>query len=588
VDLDLQKLRDAFLAESEENLTTMEQALVALEGSPDDPELVHTIFRMVHTLKGGASIVGFTPVGHFAHELEDLLDRVREGSVPVTPTLVTVLLRSVDALRTLLEAAVAGREEIEPACASLLEQVERLGDDLGSGQEDAVAAGPGPSTKAAVADPDGERRSGPGRRLADVMGEARKGGTLRVAIDKLDRLLNLTGELAVNRGRMGLLLEAGSAADLDACREVSREADRLFTELQQTVMQARMVPLGPLFQHQRRLVRDQAAALGKVARLVIEGGEVEVDTRIVEHLQDPLMHLVRNALDHGLESPQARRSLDKDPCGTISLTAAHEGGKIVLRVADDGAGIDLERVEAQARDRGLVAGTAKPGEADLLRVILEPGFTTADEVTELSGRGVGLDVVRRNIEALRGTLAVASAPGAGTTFTIRLPLTLAIIAGFGVQSEGETYIVPLDCVMECLELPAGASLVRGYGMVMLRERPLPLIRLRDQFGLGGPGAPREHVLVVQHEGLRVGLVVDQLLGARQAVIKPFGRFLQRVPGLVGSAIEGDGRVALILDVAEIVPKAIATQHAVDPDRTADGTPAPESQPGAGLTMNSRN
>ncbi|HET9314403.1 MAG TPA: chemotaxis protein CheA, partial [Vicinamibacteria bacterium] len=534
-------LREIFLAETDEGLAAMEESLVALESAPDDSELVHSIFRVVHTIKGGAAIVGFAGVVELAHGLEDALDQVRDRAVAVTPALITILLKSVDALRAQVEAALKGLPDVLPSHLSLLERLRSVA------KEGHVA----PATRC-------ERPLGAGRRLADLVGDGRgEGGTLRVTLDKLDRLLTVTGELAINRGRLGQLLDAGTALDVESCRDVFREADRLFADLQQTVMQARMVPLGPIFVHQRRMVRDQAEALGKQARVVIEGGGVEVDTRIVEHIHDPLLHLVRNALDHGLEAPAARKALGKDPCGTVTLSAFHEAGRIVIRVADDGMGVDLERVHERGRQRGLLASAGGASEAELLRLILEPGFSTVDTVTGISGRGVGLDVVRRNIEILRGTLTVESRRGEGTTFTIRLPLTLAIIAGFCVRSAGETYVIPLDSVLECLELPAESSAFEGGGVAMLRERPLPLVRLREHLALGGIAPGREHVLVVEQDGLRVGLVVDELLGGTQAVVKPFGQLLQAVPGLVGSTIEGTGKVALILDVAEIVRAAAA-------------------------------
>jgi two-component system, chemotaxis family, sensor kinase CheA len=576
VELDLRQLRAAFQEEAEENLALAEQTLVALEGDPDDAELVHTLFRAVHTLKGGAAMAEYPSVATFAHGLEDQLDRLRSDATPVTPSLITLLLNSVDALRAELAAAIAGRAGIEPATSSLLDSLGRglTRREAGSRRPKRAGAEPvqPPASAPSAAGPSPEGRQPPAAGLVPQFDDPRKTGTLRVAIEKLDRLLNLTGELAINRGRLGQLLDAGL---VEASRDAFREADRLFADLQQMVMQARMVPLDSLFYQQRRVVRDQAAALGKRARLVIEGEDVEVDTRIAEHIRDPLMHLIRNALDHGLEAPEARRSLGKPPCGTISLRAAHQAGSIVIEVADDGAGVDLDKVWAHARTLALMTGKSRPTDQELLRVILEPGFSTAERVTGLSGRGVGLDVVRRNVETLRGSLGVKSQRGAGTTVTVRLPLTLAVIAGFVVKVAAETYIVPLERVLECIEMPSGVSFVDGSGVTELRGRALPLVRLRDQLGLAGPQPGREHVVVVEHEGLHAGLVVDQLEGGRQTVVKPFGRFLRGTRGLMGSAIEGDGSVSLILDVGAIVRGAVEASRGA----ATEAVPGPsESRP----------
>jgi two-component system, chemotaxis family, sensor kinase CheA len=563
VDLDLHQLRAAFQEEAEENLALAEQTLVALEEDPQDAELVHTLFRAVHTLKGGAAMAEYPSVAALAHGVEDQLDRLRGDVRRVTPRLITLLLKSVDALRAELQFAVAGRTELDPGHARLLESLGREFNRPEARSRRPKRGHPEPedSDTSPVPAPDLELegQQPPAVGLAPQPDDPRRTGTLRVAIDKLDRLMNLTGELAINRGRLGQLLDAGA---VEASRDAFREADRLFADLQQMVMQARMVPLDSLFYQQRRVVRDQAAALGKRARLVIEGEDVEVDTRIAEHIRDPLMHLIRNAIDHGLESPETRRALGKPPCGTISLRAAHQAGSIVIEVADDGGGIDLEKVWAQASTGAAMAGQSRPTDQELLRVILEPGFSTAERVTGLSGRGVGLDVVRRNVETLRGSLAVKSQPGVGTTITVRLPLTLAVIAGFVVKVVGDTYIVPLEHVIECIEMPAVVAFVDASGVTELRGRPLPLVRLRDQLGLQGPPPEREHVVVVEDEGLHVGLVVDQLEGGRQTVVKPFGRLLQGTDGLMGSAIEGDGSVSLILDVGAIVRGAIAARHEV--------------------------
>jgi two-component system chemotaxis sensor kinase CheA len=381
--------------------------------------------------------------------------------------------------------------------------------------------------------------------------------TLRVSLDTLDRILDLTGEIAVDRGRLREALERGGGDGQEAA-ELHRESDRRHAELQELVMKARMEPLGATFGRFARVVRDLAAALGKSARLAIEGEDVEVDAKVIEHVRDPLTHLVRNALSHGIEAPQQRREAGKDPAGLIRLRAFREAGGIVIEVEDDGAGLSSARIRERVREMGLAVDPDGLDDAGLQRMIFEPGFSTASSVTEVSGRGVGLDVVRRNVDALRGSVSVSSREGLGTTFTIRLPLSLAIVPGFAVETAGETYILPLDAVFECLELPQGELRgADGSFVLSLRGEPLPCRRLRRQFRLEGEPPSREYVVVVVHAGKRLGLVVDDLSGETQAVLKPLGRLLRDVAGLAGSAILGSGRVALMVDLPGLFREVLA-------------------------------
>jgi two-component system chemotaxis sensor kinase CheA len=370
--------------------------------------------------------------------------------------------------------------------------------------------------------------------------------------EKLDRMLNLTGEIAIVHGRLRQVLGQPGGAASDAL-EVHLQADQLFTELQGLVMKARMVPLGPVFRRYVRTVRDLALAQGKQARLFLEGEDVEVDTTVVEHIKDPLTHMIRNAIDHGIELPQARAERGKDPCGRLTLRAKHDAGSIVLQVSDDGAGLDRARILARGRALGLVAEGGSPVDQEVHRLILLPGFSTTEAVTELSGRGVGLDVVRRNIDALRGSVAVESQPGQGTTITLRLPLTLAIIAGLSVGAAGETFVIPLDSVVECIELPDGQrSQADGRGIINLRDQILPFVRLRQILGLTVGAPSREQVVVVRTAEGMAGLVVDVVHCESHTVIKPLGRRFRSLAGLAGATILGDGRVALILDVAALL------------------------------------
>jgi two-component system, chemotaxis family, sensor kinase CheA len=542
MEFDAEALLLTFIAETEENLRTIEEGLLSLESNPGDAEVLQTIFRMAHTLKGNSASLGFTGVAEFAHALEDQLEKLRQRAQPVTAGLVSALLASVDAVREMLPVAVEGNHEISAPHQEVLRRL--------------AAGNPAPRSAASggvIDAPAAETAETPSR-----PGET--GRTLRVAIDKLDRLMTLAGEIAISRGRLRQMLEENP---VPGALEAHQDAAQLHAELQELVMQVRMVPVGPTLRQFVRSVRDLAAAQGKLARVAIEGEDVEVDTTIIEHLRDPLTHMIRNALHHGIEPPELRREKGKDPCGAIALSAWREAGSIVIELADDGAGFNRDRIVAEARRRGLTDEPEKLPDADLYRLVFEPGFSTAESVTEWSGRGMGMDVVRERIAALRGSIAIESWPDAGTSIKIRLPLTLAIIEGFGVGVGGETYVIPVDRVVECMELPARGSRREGHGILQLRGEALPFVRLGDLFASGGAPSERESVVVVRHDASRAGLVVDRLYGQNQAVIKPLGQPFQGIRGLCGSTILGDGRVAFILDVPGLFenllsPNAAAT------------------------------
>jgi two-component system chemotaxis sensor kinase CheA len=552
--MDFELERDAivqtFLGESQEGLAVMEEVLIALEVRGEDPELLGTVFRLAHTLKGNGASLGFDGLVRFCHTLEDLLDRLRERSLPVTSGLIALLLRAVDALREMVPAAAAGADALTGGQERLLGQ---LAAHAATAKAPAAPATPVP-TPAPAADPAPVAGTGPAPHASADRASGGSPRGLRVDMHKLDRMLDLTGEIAIARNRLRRMLVEGEASP--EMIEAQGEVDRLCHDLQERVMQARLVPLRATLRQHIRTVRDLSASQGKQARLVLEGEDVEVDTSVIEHVRDPLTHMVRNAVDHGIELPEVRRQHGKDACGTIALRAWHESGTIVLEISDDGAGLDRERILERAQRRGL--DTTRLDAGELQRLVFEPGFSTAEAVTELSGRGVGLDVVRRNVHALRGSVGIRSRAGEGTTIAVRLPLTLAIIEGFGVAVGDETYVIPLEAVAECLELPAETPTDGdGRGVISLRGKPLPYVRLRRLFGC--PGATRrEHVVVVrQDDGAQAGLVVDDLYGESQTVIKPLGRLFRGLPGISGSAILGSGRVALILDVPALLARALA-------------------------------
>jgi len=379
---------------------------------------------------------------------------------------------------------------------------------------------------------------------------------VRVHAEKLDELINLVGELVIAGAASHLL--ARGRRDRRA-QEAALTVNRLVEQVRDVTLKLRMVEIGETFNRFHRVVRELGRDLGKDIALDITGAETELDKSMVEKLGDPLMHLVRNAIDHGLEPPEQRLAAGKPERGRVRLNAYHDSGGIVIEISDDGRGLDRERILARARERGLIAEDETPADPELYALIFEPGFSTAQTVTSVSGRGVGMDVVKKTIAALRGTVEIDTVLGAGTTIRLRLPLTLAIIEGFLVRVENVPFVLPLESVRECIALSATSATDRRQ-YVNLRGEVLPYLRLRDLFALGGTPPRRENIVVVRHQGNRVGVVVDQLQGELQTVIKPLGRLFRGMRGLSGSSILGSGEVALILDVATLAEIATSRDH----------------------------
>lgn len=489
--IDRVALMRIFSAEAEENLAVMEAALVAIEKDGDaDPEVINTIFRAAHTLKGNAASMDLGGVASIAHAAEGFLDDLRSGEMELTSEIVSTLLVTVDALRAHIALS-------------------------------------GPHEKAT-----GKRGAAP----SEGPFQKKTAQSLRVSTAKLDAMLDLVGELAVAAGRVEYQVGTLEAFD---------QQKALLSQLQEVVLQTRMVPIAPLFQQQIRIVRGLAETHGKPARVVIEGRDVEVDTAIVERLRDPVTHMIRNAIDHGIESQRGA----KDPIATITLRAFHETGSIVVQVGDDGGGIDRKRLAARATAMGLDVESL--GDRELLRLILLPGFSTAAEVTELSGRGVGMDVVEKNVAALRGTIGIESEKGLGTTFSLRLPLTLALLPGLSVVAGDETYVLPLVSVTECLDCPEDTE-DAVTGIVSVRGEAVPFLRLRTHLRAEGERSGREKLVIVESDRRRAALIVDDLRGETRVVVKPLGRLLRGLPAISGSAIVGGGQIALVLEVGPLV------------------------------------
>src|SRR5689334_5236747 len=540
MEIDNELLLNTFVSENEEGLAVMEQAILELESHPEDMELVNTVFRVIHSFKGNAAIFELKHAQEFAHALEHLMDKIRTHQLRFTPDIADILLASRDIMRKLASQAVSGKDAATSQSKKLMQRV-----------REQVEAKPSKTRKSKKAL---KVEAAPMEPVLHASEETNSSGaqvvarTLRVEVQKLDRLLDLTGEIAIARGRTTRLLEGKDRVSMQDLAEAHNIEAALQVELQELVMKVRMVPVGPLFRQYVRAVRDLAKELGKEVRLQVEGGDVEVDTSVVEHLRDPLMHIIRNAMDHGIELPEQRLHAGKSPAGTITLRALHQAGGISVEIHDDGAGLDRDKILEAAQKRGIAIDREDMSDQDAYQLAFESGLSTSDQVSNLSGRGVGMDVVRRNVQSLRGSVSITSRPGLGATVHLRFPLTLAIIEGFAVEVGENTYVVPLDHVVECVDLPADHHSAGGSGVISLRGEPLPYLDLGQYFGYASEREARRSLLVVRSESQLAGLAVDALHGETQTVIKPLGKFFEGLRWAVGSAILGNGRVALILDV----------------------------------------
>jgi two-component system chemotaxis sensor kinase CheA len=547
---------EMFFEEAADLVADSEAALLRLEqaSSEPDPGLVNRIFRNVHTLKGTSAMLGFERLAGFAHSLEDVLARMRKGEQAITPPLVDTLLASVDVFRRLLERAREGSagepEDLEATLAglrALTAGTAARADGNGAGT---LAAGGARLFRQASDEADGHDPD-----------HASEATTVRVPIEKVDGLVNLVGELVITQSMIARLvahLGPDRGGDLE---EAVAQMDRHARELQERVMAVRMLPIRTVFRRFPRLVRDLAHAEGKQVVLEASGEDTELDKGVIEQITDPLTHLLRNAIDHGIETPDARRLAGKPDVSRLRLRAYQEGGNIHLEVADDGRGLDRDKIAWKAVAIGLLTPDARPTDDEIFGLIFRPGFTTAETVTHVSGRGVGLDVVRRNIETLGGSITVHTEPGRGTTFHIRLPLTLAILDGQSLRVGSHSYILPLASIVESMR-PRPGQVRRVFTdaeVVVIRDRALPMIRLHRLFGIvpAVEDPAQGIVVIVEHGGRDVALLVDELGGQQQVVIKSLEANFTKIAGMAGATILSDGGVALILDV----PGLVALSHA---------------------------
>lgn len=593
-----------FLVESQENLDRLDQDLVALESEPGSRERLASIFRTIHTLKGTAGFLAFGTLERLAHTGENLLSRLRDGELHYTGPRATVLLEMVDAIRLMLGNVEASGAEGSVDCDALIGRLVALTADDASVAEAPIelpaeptpvmltepaataVAKPQPQTKPAAPKalapaapepvPAGSTLEVPpadtatsARAVADDTGEARGAladASVRVDVRLLDRLMNLVGELVLARNQ---ILQHPVLREEASTHGASQRLDLITSELQEGVMKTRMQPVGNAWAKFPRVVRDLAVTCGKQVRLETEGAETELDRTILEAIKDPLTHLVRNSVDHGIESRDKRLAAGKGPTGTLMLRAYHEGGKVILEINDDGGGINTDKVKARALERGLITAerAAAMSEHDLQNLIFLPGFSTADAVSNVSGRGVGMDVVKTNIEKIGGSIDLQSRMGLGTSIKIRIPLTLAIVPALIVTSRGERYAIPQVNVLELVGLDAAQAgrdieHIHNVPVYRLRGNVLPLVYLQRVLRQSTASEPAAAIIVVvQADDRQFGLVVDSVRDTQEIVVKPLGVELKAIPAYAGATIMGDGHVALIVDVPGIAHLAGLTSDA---------------------------
>jgi two-component system, chemotaxis family, sensor kinase CheA len=656
-DNEMKELLESFLVETQEILDTLDQDLMDLEAQPQNFDLLNSIFRSFHTIKGTSSFMGFEQITNVTHHAEDILNKLRKAELQVTSEIVDALLEVYDWLKILLKKAKANDTEpvdysktleklhkitapdaanapaaaSAPAVSSASAPAAAVVAGAGAGAVDNILSDPnfGKSgdyfTDAELAQiaeafnqinadltgkPSASPSSAPAAPVAAPVAAAPVAAapvaapvataaapvaaapvaaasavvakkddvktppqavaaatetTIRVDVNRLETLMDLSGELVLGRNRLAQvtqeLLQRYEDHDfLRELQETSSSIDFITTELQSAIMKTRMVPISKIFQKAPRIVRDLSKEFGKEIELVLRGEETELDRGIIEELNDPLVHMLRNSCDHGVEKPEERVRSGKQSKGTLILDAEHEGNHIVVSIIDDGKGIDAEKIKLKALEKGLITSEQAQTmtEREALNLIFAPGFSTAEKITSVSGRGVGMDVVRTNIQKLKGIIEIDSKPGAGTTFTIKLPLTLAIIQGLLVRVQQEIYALPLSAVVEVVNTDLSQIYsVNQSEVIRIRNQVFPLIRMDTvlRTPTNYDSLENRYVVVVGLADRRLGLVVDELLGQKEIVIKSLGEYLGHIRGISGSTILGDGRVIMIIDIEELVHNA---------------------------------
>jgi two-component system chemotaxis sensor kinase CheA len=567
-----------FLVESDENLSRLDQELVALEKHPHDALLLGSIFRTIHTIKGACGFLAFTTLEGITHQAESILSQLRDGARELTPALVSLILETVDATRKVLASIEESGKEGSLHFEDLVERLRAAAQNSTEVEQTpasvpvVVGLAPEVLTAETIEKDSSELRDqrqvehietpDPARLEPDAKDDevtrhsAAVDSNIRVGVGLLDKLMDLVGELVLTRNQ---ILQFNSEGEDPALNATSQRLNLITTELQEGVMKTRMQPIGVVWNKLPRVVRDIALDLGKQILLEMDGAETELDRTIIEAIKDPLMHLVRNSCDHGIESPQVRMRAGKPPQGTLTLRAYHEGGQVNIEVGDDGAGIDVARVKQKAIEKGLLRAehADKLSDREALSLIFEPGFSTAQVVTNISGRGVGMDVVKSHIEKIGGVVDIFSRLGEGATVKIRIPLTLAIIPGLVIMSGGERFVIPQVSLLELIRIEGDSTgkhieYVHGTPVYRRRGSLLPIAYLNQVLGLkSADQAEAVSMVVLQAEDRQFGLIVDGINDTQEIVVKPLGKQLKGLTLYAGATIMGDGRVALILDVLGI-------------------------------------
>ncbi|WP_371232248.1 chemotaxis protein CheA [Pseudomonas sp. QE6] len=604
----MEQFLQVFFEETDEHLATLELLLIGLDLDQPDAEALNGIFRAAHSIKGSSGMFGFDDLTAVTHELETLLDRIRCGQTALRAEMIGVFLEARDVLQRLLDAhrdqspdpSVPVQATVERLRAWLAEPSNAPTDD-GFGFFDDAPGTPGataasddafgffddaPGTPSATpagedfgffddapgspgaasetpAAPTPVPAPAPAKPVAATRADSRSEGessSIRVSVEKIDSLINLVGELVITQAMLSQLSEDLDPSHYERLQQALAQLEHNTRDLQESVMSIRMLPISFIFSRFPRLVHDTSARLGKQVELILQGEHTELDKSVIEKLSDPLTHIVRNSIDHGIETPAERLAAGKPAQGSVKLAASHQGGSVVVEISDDGRGLSRERILAKAREKGMAVQDSM-ADAEVWQLIFMPGFSTAETVTELSGRGVGMDVVRRNIQAMGGRIEIDSAPGMGTRLCIRLPLTLAILDGLIVAVEKVNYVIPLTYIVESLQ--ARADDVRGMAgdeaaVIRVRGEYLPLFSLHELLHIDATPLPPEQAIVVilESEGKSFALQVDELVGQQQVVIKSLEQNFRRIDGIAGATIMGDGSVALILDV-DALPRLAA-------------------------------
>ena len=595
-----------FLIESYENLDMLDRALVDLEQDPTNTDTLASIFRTIHTIKGTCGFLAFNRLEKLSHTGENLLSKMRDGQLRLNAEITTALLAMVDAIRQMLARIETTGTEGEQEYPEVVAELKRLHDGtaatpaaapmaapavvpvvvpvpVAAAAPMAVVAPPAPvvPAPAVTADTSDDRRTGDDRRAAD--------SSLRVDVTLLDKLMNLVGELVLARNQ---ILQFTATQNDSSFNGATQRLNLVTSELQEGVMKTRMQPIGNIWSKFPRIVRDLSVQCGKQVRIEMEGKDTELDKTIVEAIKDPLTHVVRNAVDHGIESPEARAAKGKAAEGVLRLHAYHEGGQINIEITDDGAGIDPARIRAKAVQRGLVSAeiAGRMSDHEVVRMVFLPGFSTAEQISNISGRGVGMDVVKTNIEKIGGQVDIQSRIGEGTTLKVKIPLTLAIIPALMVAgSDGERFAIPQVSLLELVRLEGdqarrGVERIHGARFYRLRGNLLPLVDLDDVFGMprGNADAEVVNIVVLKADDRQFGLVVSAIHDTEEIVVKPLGALLKGVDVFAGATILGDGHVALILDVLGIATHAsivseVRDRHVTDTDAAEGPAAGDEAQ-----------